>query len=99
MQDLLKFFKVGEKALAPYGGEPAEGMGPVVAEAFPDLDDACVVEYLQMPAEVAVGQGTEFFQIVEQQAFGVSEKGSQDAEASLFMEQPIEAVISESPGE
>jgi hypothetical protein len=51
-----------------------------------------------MAAEVAVGEGAEIFEIIEDQAIGMGDEGGEDAEAGFFVDDAFEAVLSDAAG-
>jgi len=60
-----------QEALPAAFGKPAERLRAVVLEALPDLDKAALLKQLKLSAQVAVGQVTQRFKVVEEQAVGV----------------------------
>ena len=72
--DVLQHVDVFEEPPAALVGEPAEGLRALVVEALPDLDEPLLVEHLEVPAEVAVGQGAEVLQVGEEEALGVGRR-------------------------
>ena len=79
-------------------GEPAEGLGAVVVESLPDLDEAGLVQDLEVPAEVAVGEVAEFLQVGEDDAARVGDQRRHDPQPGLLVEDALEALVGEPAG-
>ena len=58
-----------EKAAAAGFGQAATGMRPVAFIAFGDLHEAGLLQHLEVPAQIAVGQAAKLPEIGESQAF------------------------------
>src|SRR5438046_889546 len=71
----------------------AKRLRPIVLEALPDLDEAGFAENLQVPAQVAVGQGAQILQIVEDQARRMRRQRGDDAQARFLMNHAVEPFI------
>ena len=70
LDDGLEHVDVLEEPAAAVVGDPAEGLRPVLVEALPDLDEAGLVEHLEVPAEVAVGEVAQLLEVGEDHARG-----------------------------
>ena len=57
--------------------------------------EAGLMERLQMPTEVAVGQRTQVLQLVEQPTFRLCGQRGEDAQPRLLVQQPVEALVGE----
>src|SRR5262249_50336347 len=65
----------------------------IVLITLPDLHQSRVAQDLQMPAQVAVGQGAEFLEIVKHQPAGMRGKRRDDAKPGLFVDETIQPVV------
>src|SRR5512135_1282106 len=63
--DVFEDADVFEEAATSLLGQAAEGLGAVLLEPLADLDESGLVEDLEVPAEIAVGQGAEFLEVGE----------------------------------
>jgi len=93
--DVFEFFDVFGEAFAAGGGEFAPGLGAVVLEAFFDFDDVGFLKDGDVAAEVSVGEGAEVFEVVEGKAVGMRGERGDDAEARLFVDDAVDAVVGE----
>src|ERR1700731_4202905 len=72
--DGLEHVDIVQKPAPAFVGDPAQGLGTVLVEPFPDFDEAGLVQDLEVPAEVAIGQVAEFLEVGEDQAAGVGDQ-------------------------
>src|SRR5262249_48517580 len=93
--DLLQHAQIAEIAPTTLGGDPADGLRPVVIVTLLDLDQPGVLEHLQMPAEVAVGQPAQLLQVAEHQALGMADQRGEHAQARLLVNDTVEPRIGE----
>src|SRR6185436_16088404 len=63
--DLFEFLQVGHEARAPLGGQAIERLRPPAVGAAPGLDQAGVLQHVDMTTQVAVGERAEALQVVE----------------------------------
>ena len=68
-------------------------------EPLPDLDEAGLVEHLEVPAEVAVGQVAEFLEVGEDDAAGVGDQRGHDAQPGLLVEDALQPLVGEAAGD
>ena len=61
----LQHGEILEEAAASGGGEAAGGLGPVAVVALADLDEARLLQHLEMAAEIAVREAAELLQVGE----------------------------------
>ena len=64
-------------------------------ETLLDLDDAIVLQHLEVPAQVTVGQPAELLQIAERQTLGIGDQRRQYAEPRLLVDDTIEPLVGE----
>src|ERR1043166_4702645 len=57
--DVFEHGDVLDKAASPVGGELDKRLRPVVLDALPDLYDAGLLQELEMPAQITVGERAE----------------------------------------
>src|ERR1051326_3577355 len=93
LQHFLQLFQVLEESLAPLGRETAKRLRSIVLVALPDLDEPGLGKDLQVTAEIAVGERTNFFQIVEAKPLRFGEQRRHDAESRFLMKGAIESFI------
>src|SRR5581483_1179045 len=94
---LLQGGEVLEVAFAAVGSDSAHGLRPVPVMPFQDLNQLCLLQSAQVPAEITVGKRAHLLQIVERQRIGVSDERGQYAQASALMDDAIESFVSEAP--
>ena len=95
LDDGFEDIDVLEEPAPSFVGDAAEGLRPFLVVAFPDLDQAGLVQDLEVPAQVAVGQVAEFFQVREDNATGLGDQRGHDAEPCFFVEDALEAIVSD----
>ena len=93
--DVFQHGDIFDESLATQLGQDAQGLRAVVLEALPNLDDARLAEDLQVPAQVAVGQGAEVLQIVEDQAARMRRQTRDDREPGFLVDDAVEPFIGE----
>src|SRR5215472_17852745 len=71
LHHLFQHLEIVEIAAAPLCRDPADGLRPVVIVALLDLDEARLVEHLQVAAQIAVRQGAHLLQIAEYEPLGM----------------------------
>src|SRR3569832_627242 len=85
--------EIVEEAAAAGLGEAAGGGRTVALEALGDLDETGLLQHLQMPGEIAVGQAAELLEIGEGQPLRMAHQRGQKAEPRFLMDHAVEAVI------
>src|SRR5271157_5762564 len=90
----LEDVDVLEEPAATLVGDPAKGLRAILVEPFPDLDEAGLVEDLEMTAEVAVGQVAQLLEVREDDAARVGDQRGHDAEPGLLVEDSLQALVS-----
>src|SRR5262245_5580091 len=93
--DLLEHVEIVEVARAPFAGDPTHRLRSIAVETLDDLDQAGVVQHLQMPGEIAVGQAAQVLEVAEQQTLGVGGERRENAQAGFLMDHAIEALVGE----
>src|SRR5262249_28597991 len=63
--------------------------------ALDDVDEAGLLQHLQMAAEIAVGEAAELLEISKGEPFRMRHQRSQQTEPRLLMDDAVEAVIGE----
>ncbi len=91
--DALQLADILQKTLAARRGQMADRQRPVAVEALSDIDEAGLLKKLQVAAEVAVGQGAEFLEVVEREALGMPGEGGDDAEARLLVDEAFQPFV------
>src|SRR5205085_11229551 len=77
------------------GGDRHPRLWPAASEALVDLDEGVFHEYVEVPAQVPIGQRAELFEFAEEQAIGPGGERDEDAEARLFVQHAVEAIVGE----
>src|SRR5271157_1538050 len=90
----LEDVDVLEEPAATLVGDPAKGLRAILVEPFPDLDEAGLVEDLEMTAEVAVGQVAQLLEVREDDAARIGDQRGHDAEPGLLVEDSLQALVS-----
>src|SRR5690242_6790172 len=70
-------------------------MRPVSFVALDDFDQAGLLQHLEIPAEIAVGQPAKLLQVGEGQSLRVRHQRGQQAKPCLFMDDAVEPRIGE----
>ena len=91
--DAFEFGDVFEESLAAEIGEADQGLRAFLLGSFPDFDEAGFDESLQVSIEVAIDERTEFLEIAEKEAGGVSCERRQNAESGFLVNRAIETVV------
>src|SRR4051794_31292620 len=65
--DLLELGDVLQESLAPRFAQPAERLRTIVFRPFPHLDEPRLLEELNLPGEISIGERAQRLQVVEDQ--------------------------------
>ncbi len=93
--DLFEDGEVVQESLSAVGGQAAGGQWPVLFIALYDLHQPGFLQDLKMPAEVAVREAAQLFQVGERQALGLGDQGGEDAESGFLMDDAVQSLVGE----
>ena len=82
----------------PSGAQAAECLRSLAFEAFPDFNQACVPEDIEMTAQIAVGEAAQCLQIGEQPSFALSQERGRHPEPRALVHRAIECLVGETAG-
>ena len=95
VDDAFQFGEVGEESAFSRCGEGDARLGTGGRQGAVDLDQTGFVKNVKVPAEVAVGQRAQLFQLGEEQSLRLRGQGHEDAGAGLLVQDAVEAVVAE----
>jgi len=64
-----------------------------VLHSFEQGNEPCLLEYLQVPAQVAVGQCAQLLQLAEGQALSMGDQRREHAQARMLVDHPVETIV------
>src|SRR5580692_7024613 len=85
--------QIVEKAAVADFRQPATGMRPVALVALGNVDQAGFLQYLEMAAEIAVGQAAKLLEVGKSQPLRMRHQRAQYTETRLLVNDPIESFI------
>src|SRR5262245_31913403 len=89
----LQDIEVLAEAIAAVVGDADERLWSVSLVTFPHLDQSRLLQDRQVPTQVAVGEGAEALEVVEQKPVGSPEQAGEDAEPGLLVDDPVESLV------
>src|SRR5215510_8923613 len=93
LHDALEDREVGDKALPPSVCDPSGGQRTPPFEGLENLHQPCLLKHLEMAAEIAIGKAAKLLQIGKGETSGMTYQRSQDAQARLLVNDPIESRV------
>src|SRR5215467_9722543 len=93
--DLLKRRQVIQVTFSPRGRDATDGEGPLLVMALDDLDEASVLQYTEVAAQISIGERAELLEIVEGQSLGVGDQRGQYAQPRPLMDHTVQAFVGE----
>lgn len=95
--DSFEFADVLQQSLTPQIGEAAQRLRTLVLNPLPDFHQPGLLQRLQMPAQISVGQRAEILQVAKEQTAGMRRQRRQNPEPGLFVDRTIEAIVGITP--
>ena len=96
--DLLEFLEIRDESRASFRAEAVEGLRPAAFGAAPGFDQPGLLQYVDVTAQVAVGERAEAFQLGEDRSLGPRHERRHDPEPRLFVKDAVEPFVGVAPG-
>src|SRR3954447_1963720 len=91
--EALEHGQIIEEAAASGLGQPAGGVWAIALIALGDLDEASLLEHLQMARQIGVGEPAQLLEVGEGKALRMRHQRGQQAEPGLLVDDAIEALV------